>query len=242
MSDQLPIQFVGIKNQIDNLNAQLEFLQEELGNAAPVNKPRIIREIGAKELEIEKAEEDLATCIIDNSGPTTKQPPPATIPAFNNDPTLQIIKKIISWSTLQKKFDEFLNLRTDPPVFQVRFHHHDYIPPGQFSPDNDPPASDVTISMIEADVVNGQVSTKYNPISVIDLGQLDYGYYFNDINSNSINISLNPLEPEPIMIKINFECGGPEEAPSTDLSSPNMDIKEFYITLKLSLDLVRVPV
>jgi len=242
MSDQLPVQCVGIKEQVDDLNAQLEFLQEELGNAAPVDKPRIIREIGVKESEIEKAEEDLETCIINNSGPTTKQPPPATIPAFSNDLTLQIVKKTISWNILQKKFDEFFNRRIDPPLFKLRFHHHDFIPPGQFSPDNNPPASDVTISMIEADVVNGQVSTEYNPISVIDVGQLDNGYYFNDINSSSINISLSPWLPEPIMIKINFECGGPEEVPSTDFLSPNMDIKEFYITLKLSFDLVRVAI
>ena len=140
-----------------------------------------------------------------------------------------------------KEIRRVFNLRTDPPVFNIRFHHHDYIPPGQFNPDNNPPASDVTISIIEADIVNGQVTTKYEPLSVIDLGQLDHGYYFDDINSSSITVD-HPSQPEPIVIKLNFECSGSNEAPSTSLLSPNMNFVQFYITLKLSFDVLRMPI
>src|SRR4029453_13460480 len=168
-------------------------------------------------------------------------PPSATIPFFNNDPTLQSVTKVIPWSLLQKKFDEFLNLRTDPPVFKLRVHHHDFIPPGQFSPDNDPPASDVTISMIEAVVVNGQVTTEYKDFPRIDLGQLPFGYFFTDFNTSSITINVDPSQPEPLTVKISFECGGPEEVQSTTFGVPGFDLVQFDVSFKLTFDVLRAP-
>ena len=196
----------------------------------------------AKETAEQTAEENLQACIVANVGPEFKPVPPATIPFLNNDPTLQTVTKVIPWSILQKKFDELLNKRADPPVFKMRFHHHDFIPPGQFSPDNNPPASDITASMIEAVVVNGQVTTKYEDLGVIDLGQLSAGYYFDDLNTSSITINVDPSQPEPLTVKISFECTGAEEIKSTTFGIPNFDLVQFDISLKLSFDVLRIPV
>ncbi len=242
MSDQIPVQCVVFQNQIDNLNAQIENLQEELQVAAPVDKSRIIAQIGLKERALQTAEDNFDECIVSNNGPDFKPVPPATIPYFNNDPALQPVTKQIPWSLLQKKFDEFLNHRTDPPIFKMRLHHHDYIPPGQFSPDNNPPASDITAYMLEAVVVNGVVSTEYKSIFSKDLGQLPAGYYFNDFNTSSIAVALDPSSPEPITAKISFECSGPEEISSTTFGIPNFDLVQFDISLKLSFDVLRIPV
>jgi phospholipase C len=95
--------------------------------------------------------------------------------------------------------------------------------------------------MIEAEVVNGQVTTQYQRLSYINLGQLDDDYYFNDLNSNSINVSLSPSDTEPILLKINFECDGPTEVPTTNHILPDLDMLEFYVTLKLSFDRVQRP-
>src|SRR4030095_10067674 len=241
MSDQLPIQCVVFQTEVEDLNFEIEQLQEELQNASPVDKPRIIKQIGMTQRALQTAEENLEACIATNNGPAFKPPPSATIPFFNNDPTLQSVTKVIPWSLLQKKFDEFLNLRTDPPVFKLRVHHHDFIPPGQFSPDNDPPASDVTISMIEAVVVNGQVTTEYKDFPRIDLGQLPFGYFFTDFNTSSITINVDPSQPEPLTVKISFECGGPEEVQSTMFGIPGFDLVQFDVSFKLTFDVLRVP-
>ena len=242
MAVTLPAQCASKQTHLDDLNFQLDQLQDSLGTAAPGDKPRIIKQILAKQVTIGIAEDELAACIVNFSIPVFKLAPLATVPNMSSDATLIPVKKNISWSLLQKKFDEFFNLRTEPHIFKVRFHHHDFIPPGQFTPDNDPPASHATISMIEAAVVNRQVTTEYNSISTTDFGQLDHGYYFDDIGSSSININIDPWQTEPLSVTINFETTGPVEIPSTSVLSPNLDLIEFSITLKLSFDVIRLAV
>src|SRR6185295_20180208 len=91
--------------------------------------------------------------------------PSATQPAISTDATLQPVQKVISWGVVQKKMDEFFNKRLDPPIFKIRLHNQDYIPPGTNTVSNDDRTSTATISMIEAEVVNGQVTTEYAAIN-----------------------------------------------------------------------------
>jgi hypothetical protein len=239
MPNQIPVQCAAFPGMIDSLNQQLENLQNELENASPVDKPRLIKLILAKQLAVDKAENDFQDCLDHNLPPAP--PPGATMPLISTDTSLQPVQKIIPWALVQKKMDEFFNLRTHSPVFKIRLSHHDYIAPGTNVIDNDPPASDVTISMIEAAIDNGQVTTSYKPMFTQDLGRLDSEYYFDDIDSDSITVELTPSASEPITIKINFECNGPTEAPTTNHLLPDLDMEEFYITLRLSFDVLRVP-
>src|SRR4030095_5865660 len=103
------------------------------------------------------------------------------------------------------------------------------------------PASDVTISMIEAVVVNGQVTTEYKDFPRIDLGQLPFGYFFTDFNTSSITINVDPSQPEPLTVKISFECSGPEEVQYTTFGVPGFDLVQFDVSFKLTFDVLRAP-
>jgi len=54
---------VELLQRIADLEARLEFLQDQLRHAAPQDKPRIIRQILAVQNQIAEAEEQLATCV-----------------------------------------------------------------------------------------------------------------------------------------------------------------------------------
>ena len=60
--------------------------------------------------------------------------------------------------------DEFF-IRVGSAHIQIRLHNQDYIPPGTNTVSNDDRTSTATISMIEAEVVNGQVTTEYAAIN-----------------------------------------------------------------------------
>ena len=125
---------------------------------------------------------------------------------------------------MQKKFDEFFNRRTDPPIFKLRLHHHD-------SANNDPPNSDAELFQLDG-------LSQYQSISRTDLGQLPNDYYFDEINSTLINVNLYPSRPAPLELKITFETDGPTEMPTTTSLLSDMDFLEFSITLNLTLTYV----
>src|SRR5882724_1789873 len=235
MSDQIPPQCLSYQSEVNNLNSEIAELQAELRTAAGNMKASIVAQIKATQKSLGQAEQDLANCKAINSGPGFATAPNATIPTISRDLPLIDVKKVIQWSSLQKKIDEFINKRTDPPIFKLRFNNHPYFPPGAIVPDKDQPASDVSIYMLEAEVQPDKtLGTSYNQITQLDLGQLDHGFYFQDINSTGISVSIDPKASEPITIKITFETGGAVEAPSTGLLFKNIDFIEFYIQFKMT--------
>jgi phospholipase C len=227
MSDQIPVQCTGFKNQIDNLNLQLQTLQEELQRAAPTQKADITKQIRLTQEAIKQATNNLTACISGNAGPVFAIPPATTRPDINPDTSPVTKTKLISLNFLHQKFDEFFNNRTAAPLFKLRLHHHDHL--DGIAINNDPPNSDAEFLIIDA-------VTGYTRISFLDLDRLDYGYYFNDINSTFITVNLDTSQPEPLLLKIAFETGGDTEMPSTDPLSPNMNfIDEFFIQVKFTL-------
>jgi hypothetical protein len=229
MSTQIPPQCIGLNHNVDALKAELKELQDELQHASGPQKSEIAKQIKDTAVTIAKAQHDLSACIAFNSRPVFGDPPGTTRPDINPDASPVTKTKRISLNFLQKKFDEFFNRRTDPPLFKIRLHHHDHIPPNIITPDNTPPNSDAEVLFIDA-------LAGYKRISFYDLKQLDYGYYFNDINSTFISVNLDPSQPEPLLLKISFETGGDTEMPSTSFGFPNMDfIDEFSITIKCTL-------
>jgi phospholipase C len=237
MAAQSPVACASLQVNVQALTNQINDLQDELKDGPAQAKPKIIARINALRPKLQKAEQDLKACIANNTYPPFAPPPQPTKPDTSSDTTPVIKTKVISLSFLQKKFDEIFNKRTDPPIFKLRLHHHDHISNG--SVDNDPPASDYTFYFIDAFALLGYQSPRfyqgYKNISYSDLGQLDYEYYFNDINSNFFNVNIDTTQPAPLEVKITFETDGPTEMPSTGHLYPDMKFKEFYISLKFTL-------
>src|SRR5437016_1982848 len=137
MSDQIPPQCLSFQSQVNQLNSEISELQSELHTVAGTTKASIVAQIKAAQKSLSKAESDLEHCKASNAGPNFATPPNATIPTISSDKTLIDVKKVIQWSALQKKIDEFINKRTDPPIFKLRFNNHPFFPPGAIVPDKD---------------------------------------------------------------------------------------------------------
>jgi hypothetical protein len=213
MAENIPVECTRFKNQIDTLNLQVKHLQAQLQQAPPTQKKFIREEIRATQVAVTKAQKDLAACVAANTEPP---PPNATKPEISKDTSPVTQTKVIPFSFLQAKFDEFFNKRTAPPLFQLRFDH--------LQSQTSPPRSSAEVFQLQA--------TGYQSIFISDLGQLDHGYYFNDINSSSINVNINTDQAAPLEVRITFETGGDPEMPSTALLLSNMDFTEFFITIK----------
>ena len=228
----VPDACVAAFRRIEKATVDFNRLKDQLDGADPSDKERISNLKGAAERALSIAKFAYKACLDKNSEPAFYPAPSATIPVISTDITPTPVTKIISWKYLQKKMDEFFNKRTDPPILKFRVHHHD-------TPQNDQPATDLTFSMIEAGLINGQVTTDYKPMPVMSMGQLPFGLYFSDFNMSSINFSFEPSSAAPITVKISFECGGAEEIKSTRLLIPNVNLSQFDISLKLSFDVVK---
>jgi phospholipase C len=224
----IPDECVAIYKTVNTLTAQLAALKDEFKNSGTAEDPNIKNKINAKANELQIAKDNLQACIVLNTYPFFNPAPLANKPNISNDTTPVPMKKIIPWSLLQKKVDEFFNLRTDPPLFKIRLHNHFSGTPQL--------ASDATISMIEAKLIDGQIQTVYGEIGYFNLGLLPSGFHFDDINSSTFNVFIDPTAAEPLMVKINFETGGAIEAPTKEDLLSDIDFFEFYITIKLSFD------
>jgi phospholipase C len=224
----IPNECVVSKRTLDRLINELALLRQALIEADPADKPRVQNLVGAKEREVQDNRFILQNCIETFTYPFFNTPPPGNKPNISTDTTPVPQRKVIPWSLVQKKVDALFNKRTDPPIFKIRLHNH-------FVPGEPQPASDVTITKIKAQIANNQVVCGYEQIGYTDLGRLDYGYYFNDINTSSLNVSITPGASEPITLKINFETGGPLDAPTKVVVLPNMDFLEFSVTVKLTI-------
>lgn len=227
MSAQFPPACVALQQKADDLTDQIQDLNELLKEAPKQSRQKIINQINALKPQLVQTEKDLKTCVVNNTVPPFGPPPQPTKPAVSADASPATKTKVISLPFLQKKFDDFFNKRTDPPLFKLRLHHHDHIT-GSGSIDNDPPNSDAAFSFIDAE-------DGYRRISFTDLGQLDHGYFFDDINSTVFNVNLDAANPAPLELKISFETDGPTEMPSTGTIDPDMKFKEFFISVRFTL-------
>ncbi|MBC7849742.1 MAG: hypothetical protein H7Y31_08400 [Chitinophagaceae bacterium] len=195
----------------------------------PSQKQRFFQELGKKGIELRNAKISFNSCMNLNAEPLFHPAPKTLIPPLNTDNSVIPVKKVIKWDFLQKKFDELLNLRTDEPLFKLRLHHR------YGAANDDQPESRLFIHQLENQFVNGQTIVGYKELSDTNLEKLSSGFYFNDVNSKSITVSVNPTAPEPITIKIDFETVGPEEILNV-LPGLNMDVKKFTVSIKLNLD------
>jgi phospholipase C len=227
MSTQFPPACTTLQQKADELKNEIGELEDLLKDTPKQGRQKIINQINALRPQLAAAEKDLTTCVLNNTIPPFGPPPQPTKPVISNDTSLATKTKVISIPFLQKKFDDFFNKRTDPPLFKLRLHHHDHIS-GNGSIDNDPPNSDFEFTFIDA-------QRGYRRIAFTDLGQLDHGYYFNDINSSAFNVNIDTTNPAPLELKITFETNGPEEMPSTGTLDPNMKFKEFFISVRFTL-------
>ncbi|GAA4730838.1 alkaline phosphatase family protein [Flavisolibacter ginsenosidimutans] len=227
MSTQFPPACTALQQKADELTNELDDLEELLKEAPKQSRQKIINQINALKPQLVAAEKQLNTCVINNTIPPFGPPPQPTKPVISTDTSLATKTKVISLPFLQKKFDDLFNKRIDPPLFKLRLHHHDHIT-GNGSIDNDPPNSDAEFTFIDA-------QRGYRRVSFTDLGQLDHGYYFNDINSSVFNVNIDTSNPAPLELKITFETDGPIEMPSTGTLDPNMDFIEFFISVRFTL-------
>jgi len=243
----VPDPCVQLYKDLSALNFHLAALKESLNNGGEGNLERIKFEIGQTSEQIKIKKHFFDNCVIENTGPFFGIPPKATKPNINHDTTLTEVTKIISWSMVQKKMDELINHRTDPAIVTVRLHNHPYVPPPGV-PNTPQPATDLTISTIEAKVVSGQVTTDYTTAFYKDFGQLsldlfvtNLGLFINNLNVSAINIAIDGSQPEPISVKVSFDCSGDEEIQFNSPVVPNVDLEELDVSIKLSVDVLRTP-
>ena len=154
--------------------------------------------------------------------------PKANLTPFAIDHAFQ--PKSISLSFLQKKLDELLNSRQgigdqDPPLMKLYIDNTGNL-------GDQLPESYVDVQTIRADPPG--VTYNRNPMS---LGQKTafhklIGFYFNDINSNSLTLNVNPGNAlTPLTLSLQFETGGPVEVQG----SQSMDVVKFEIRVQLTL-------
>jgi phospholipase C len=235
MSAQTPIACANIKTELDNLNDQISSLEDELKDTPKQGHQKIIKQINALKVQLRETEKSLNTCILHNTFPPFGPPPQATKPIISTDTSPVTKTKVIPLSFLQKKFDDFFNKRTDPPIFKLRLHHHDHIT-ADHEVDNDPPNSDFEFLFLDAQQIVTGHNGGYRSINFTDLGQLDHDYYFNEINSSAFNVNIDTSNPAPLELKITFETDGPTDMPCTG-TLPDMKFKEFYISVRFTLSL-----
>jgi len=205
----VPNPCVGLYKQLAVLNTHLAALQDSLNNGGEGDPAKINQEIGQTKAQIRTLQLFFDNCVIDNNYPIFAIPPKATTPVINPDTSLHPVVKTIPWALVQKKMDELFNHRTLPPILTVRLHNHTFVPPPGV-PNTAQPASDLTISKINAVVIGGQVTTKYDPIFYLDLGQLhfpvslgplnvlDLKVYINDLKVSSITMAVDGSSTEPL--------------------------------------------
>jgi len=144
-------------------------------------------------------------------GPIIAEAERALARCLQTRPVLPIVTKVIRLDFLQRKFDEFFNNRQDRPLFKLLLDN---------TGDN---------SFIDASFIDPYA---YTSIGRSDQGQLDYGYYFNDINSSKISLNFDTVQPAQLTFRIDFETGGGIEMPTSSTFFHDMDFKEFFIAIK----------
>jgi len=175
--------------------------------------------------------------------PFPRVAPPVPAPLLDTLATdaQRLRTKTISLDFLRRKLDEFINLRNgrdidhNPPLMRLRLHHS-----GRYG-DVVLPESYVDVQSIEAG--QGAVHHGHAPRSLsqkqgfLDSWHLDIGsMYFNDVNSSSLNLHIEPGATWPLVLKLSFECDNDrgQETLSNSGGFGAMDMSAFDITLRLS--------
>jgi phospholipase C len=159
---------------------------------------------------------------------------PPTAPPLSYRPVDHtIVPKVIPLAFLQRKFDEFINLRNggltdpNPPIRRVRLHNA-----GRFDEDTTPESYLDLQSLVAGKGVLAFVSS---PSSLGQFSELSFGFFVRDINSSDVNLTVDAAGITPLRLNVVFETSGPEEIGAVD--SPDIDIVRFAISLGLTLDL-----
>jgi hypothetical protein len=155
---------------------------------------------------------------------------PATAPPLMVQPVGPRAKPI-PLSFLQLKIDEFLGRAGPldsyvPALLQVRLHNS-----GNFAHDTTPESYLDLQSLVPTgkDLFRAYVS------SPAGIGQLDDGYYFQDVNSSRLNLTIDPSKVTPLTLSVEFETEGRVELPSKEALYPNVNFKKFAIAIDLTL-------
>ena len=154
---------------------------------------------------------------------------PPTAPRLTGRPVDHVAQpKKIPVAFICQKLDEFINKRNgpdgghNPPLNKIRLDNS-----GEFGP---VPESYADRRSITAG--RGTVDYFSSPTSI---GQLPHDYYFNHVNSSSLCAKVDATSPTPLTFTINFDTSGSDEMVGPD----NVDMTEFSISLRLTLDVAR---
>jgi len=166
-------------------------------------------------------------------GPPVNPPPPPTTPQVTDNAQHVTKSKAISLDFLQQKFDEFFNQRTDQPIFKLTLGN--IVVPG-LNVEPTTPNSFARISIIDPDYApEGNDKFGYNQLTVIDLGVLPDGFYFQDIQSNGVQVELDMTDPAPLKVTFNFAIGPDTGMPTTEWEISDLNFKEFSISVKFTV-------
>lgn len=147
--------------------------------------------------------------------------------------------KMISLNFLQTKLDEFINKRTEPPLRKIRLHNtgplRNTLPESYYDLQSivaNPPPPGVLSS---PDFVEG-VKYNSNPTTI----SRQSGVYFDNINSKSLNVHVDPGAHAPLVVELDFDCTGPQEIVSENAGGiGSLNLTKFTVRISLTLTFIR---
>lgn len=165
--------------------------------------------------------------------------PPAPLQPFAIDHVFN--PKAISLSFIQSKLNDFINNREADPLKIIRFDNS-----GGFG--SAMPASYADIKSIDAnpppprtvEPLDFDMGVTYNS-SPMDLGQIRAAHgigdlYLQDLNSDSITVTVRPDLATPFEVIVTFETNGPEETVGGNkISFSGMKFTSFFVRILLTL-------
>lgn len=220
-----------LQTAIRQLTAIFNALQHAHGQDAQTKLAKAEDDLLDAQTQLAAAQKDLDACV--------KLHPVQRPDGISTDTTPVPRTQVVSLAFLQTKFDEFFNNRAGDPIFKLRFHNDSTV-------HTDPPRSFVEYFFIIPSAPptgTGPLGTSYKSLGVTDLGQLDAGYYFDDLNSNSVKVGFFFSDAAPLHVTIGFETDGPVELPNIHVLTFNgqqvrpddLDLSFFSITIYFAL-------
>src|SRR5690349_4824245 len=114
-------------------------------------------------------------------------------------PPGRILRKVIPFDLLQRKFDEFINDPT-PQIFKLRLHGTSY--------------GSSNLEIYLKDPVEGLKLNRTTDLGHLEIdlpGPFNPDYYFSDLNSDHVTVKVIPAQPAPVIeVFIPFETAGEE--------------------------------
>ena len=164
------------------------------------------------------------------------------VPTGYTDPN----PKKIYISYLQKKLADFINNRQGvgsqyPPLRKIRLDNvgrlnEDTLPESYYDLQSivaNPPAPG-TLSPAGS---NEPVTYNPGPSSLGQLYNSSFGdIYLNNINSQTLQVTVDPTSPNPLIVEVDFDCSGPNEIiGGSSVSTEGRDLASFTIKIHLTL-------